>query len=803
MKNSRNKHRTSFLLITITLLITLIFPQCSQNPHSTKPQEIIEFLTIEPGKTTTVTVSDLFFAQAYDIKFEADENIQLEYNPAKNQLSLTPADGFSGLRMILFHNQGKLLTLPVIVKEKVAVSFKVKVDQADVPVFVMGNFNNWSRDATPMSDPDKDGVFSTDVLLDDGIYEYQFVIGNREIYDPENPVKVDNGFGYFNSLIHVKSANRDSVPNVYFLPGNDDHFLNLAIAAPNDNIEITILIDNLPFSDRFVTRRNKTVTIDLQTFRKDPTLRMLRVVATYKNKPGNILNVWIKNGNPSESEDSFIWQDAIIYSLMIDRFVNGNPGNDDPVDQPQLDWRANFFGGDFAGVTQKIESGYFDSLGINTLWISPVNKTTDKAYREYPEPHRYYTGYHGYWPISPDETEPRFGSLEEFKQLVNTAHRHGITVLLDFVSNHVHIEHEYFRQHRDWFGSYDLPDGRKNIRLWDEFRLTTWFDTFLASFDYVNSPEAVDAMTDNAVWWLKETDIDGFRHDATKHIPYSFWRELTRKIKTEVAPSRGTDIYQIGETFGGDDLIKSFVNNGMLTSQFNFGQYFALRRIFTDPNGDLSELSIAINKAFEVYGYNHVMGNILDSHDQIRIMGLLEGDITMAENGVERAFQEPKITVDEYSTYQKAQILFCYLLTVPGVPIIYYGDEFGMTGANDPDNRRMMRFDEQLSDKEKAQLGIVKKIIQLRKNYSCLRRGDYVNLYSDKDALIFSRGDVQHRIIVMMNKSTDSKTIDLILPGWMTGKTLKSLMTNNQVKISDQKLSLNLPGLCYDIMMVK
>ncbi|RKY54947.1 MAG: hypothetical protein DRP96_13140, partial [Candidatus Neomarinimicrobiota bacterium] len=446
---------------------------------------------------------------------------------------------------------------------------------------------------------------------------------------------------------------------------------------------------------------------------------------------------------------------------------------------------------------------YINKIGVNTIWISPINKTTDKAWQEYPEPHRFYTGYHGYWPVSPDETEPRFGTLTEFKQLVKAAHQHDLKILLDFVSNHTHIEHPYYQNHRDWFGTYDLPDGTKNIRRWDEYRLTTWFDTFLPSFDYENSAAAVDTMTDNAIWWMTETGIDGFRHDATKHVPYHFWRELTRKIKTEVSPNRNLPVYQIGETFGGDDLIKSYVNNGMLSSQFNANQYFILRRLFTDENSDLNELQTAIEKSNTVYGYNNLMGNIIGSHDQIRIMGLLEGDITLSENGVARAFREPAIKVDKQSTYQKEQILLCYLLTIPGVPIVFYGDEFGMTGANDPDNRRMMRFDDELSAQEKAQLLVFSKLSKIRNQFACLRRGDYLNLYTDKNVMVYSRGDSDNRLIIAFNKCQKDKNIVISPPGWMTIPSLEPLIGTVTSDIEGGKVSLIIPALGYGILQIK
>ncbi|MBN2601926.1 MAG: hypothetical protein JXR87_08035, partial [Candidatus Marinimicrobia bacterium] len=570
-----------------------------------------------------------------------------------------------------------------------------------------------------------------------------------------------------------------------------------------DDINVIVLTDNDLYPRENIQIDGHEIKIHFHPEKYNSGASILRIVPTYKDLPGNVLTVWLKNGKPESDTENFQWQDAIIYSLMIDRFANGDKGNDKPIIHPELNWRANFQGGDFAGITEKIESGYFNKIGINTLWISPVNKTTDKAWQEWPEPHRFYSGYHGYWPISPNETEPRFGTLDEFKKLVKTAHRHDLKVLLDFVSNHVHIEHPYFQKHRDWFGDYNLPDGTQNIRRWDEYRLTTWFDTFLASFDYENSTEAVETMTDNALWWMKETGIDGFRHDATKHVPYGFWRSLTHKIKSEIAPKRSLNSYQIGETFGGDDLIKSYVNNGMLESQFNANQYFILRRLFTDPNSDLNELKIAIDKALGVYGYNNLMGNIIGSHDQVRIMGLLEADITLAENGVERAFQEPTIEVNENSTYLKEQILFCYLMTIPGVPIVFYGDEFGMTGANDPDNRRMMRFGDDLTELETEQLQAFKKLTALRNEYTCLRRGDYLNLYTDKDVMIYSRGDYQNRLIILINKSDRPKEVSFSLPAWLETPTLESLIGNRQYQISGNTLLITIPGLAYDVLQGK
>ena len=154
-------------------------------------------------------------------------------------------------------------------------------------------------------------------------------------------------------------------------------------------------------------------------------------------------------------------------------------------------------GGDFQGIINKFNEGYFDSLGITTLWISPVYDNTNHAFRESPKPHRWFSGYHGYWPIKPRSVEEEFGTMSNLKELVKIAHKHNVKILLDIVAHHVHQEHPYFKDHRDWFGHLKLPDGRLNLRMWDDHRLTTWFEPFMPTFDFIDSKAAVNAVTDD------------------------------------------------------------------------------------------------------------------------------------------------------------------------------------------------------------------------------------------------------------------------------------------------------------------
>jgi len=792
-----------FILFSIVIIFFLLLHYCSTDPYSSKPPELIDFRTIESSKIDSVHISEIFFKEKYDVEFFENEYVYVKYDTSSKHLILNPIKDFSGLTFVNFKSDGDEKYLPLIVRKKAEVLFSYKPKKNPKKIFVMGNFNDWSRNTDEMIDEDGDGIYTKSISLDDGVYEYQFVLDKSEIFDPNNPEKVDNGYGYFNSIKRVKSIDKKDLPYIYFLPQKSDRWVELAIDLEDiTDLKIHILLDNNLYSQKFYKIEDNKIKINLIPLESFSGMHALRVVATKNNQLGNVITTWIKDGSLESAANTFIWNDAIIYSVMPDRFYNGNPENDNPVVHPKLTHQANFNGGDLEGLLKVLKEGYFDSLGVNTLWVFPINKTTNEAFMEWPEPHRYYTGYHGYWPVEPREVEPRFGTLQDFRNIVNEAHNRGFKVLLDFISNHTHIDHPYYKSNPEWYGKVDLPNGEKNIRRWDEYRLTTWFDTFLPSYDFLNNSVVIDTVTADAIWWINNTNIDGFRHDATKHVPHEFWSALTKRIKSEFDDKRELNIYQIGETFGSHNLIKSYMNKGMLDAQFNFNQFFIARRVFSEQNGNFLDLSSSIEKSLEVYGYNHVVGNLMDSHDQVRMMALLDGDLTLSDNSVERAFIEPKVEVDDENTYKKELGYFTYLMTIPGIPVVYYGDEFGMTGAGDPDNRRMMRFGDELKPIEKQQLEMITTLIHLRKNNSALRRGDYQTLFVSKDILAFTRGDIQARFITVINKSDSEQQINFTFPKWLQKKSMTSLMTGNKFLIKNNKFNIKLGSFSSDILKI-
>ena len=360
------------------------------------------------------------------------------------------------------------------------------------------------------------------------------------------------------------------------------------------------------------------------------------IAASADGTPTNVVRVAVDGGTTSVSSQnlgrdgarpsSFHWQDAILYYALTDRFADGDKSNDHPVNDPRVLPPANYHGGDLRGIRDKIDNGYFESLGVNTVWVAPLNKNPDKAYQESPEPHRWYTGYHGYWPISPEELDPHIGTARDLNELVDHAHAHGMKVIADLVLHHVHIEHPWWKQHRDWFGTLDLPDGRKNLRLWDEQQFTTWFEPYLPSFDF-SKDAPVKALIDNSVWWANKYKLDGFRLDAVKHILPSFWWKFRAALRDRVDRKGEAPLYLVGETFKDRAGIMSFVGPNMLDGQFDFPLYDQIQETFGETKGEMKALDDSLGSSEKIYGKETLMSPLIGNHDKGRFMAYADGEL--------------------------------------------------------------------------------------------------------------------------------------------------------------------------------
>ena len=770
--------------------------------------DLIQPLNLNQDGITKIVLSDLFYSDNYDIKLQSNKNIKSWLNAAGDSIFFLPKNDFTGLELVSFELSNKAYEIPVKLNKTKTYRFTYKPDPTDVQVNLFGQFNSWNRQDLPMKDLNNDRILEIEIPLDPGRYEYKFYVDGKELIDPANPVKVPNGLGDFNSVRVIEEEVTDKI--FLHILGKEETLSELKLKFYFENVDrsnlvspesVIALIDNQKLPPDQIEINGREITLLLQKKNLEGN-RTVRIAVNRNGKHSNIQTVQLYNGIVVSESKHRTLHDQIIYSIMIDRFNNGDKSNDNPVKHDSLFSPANYHGGDLKGIIDKIEEGYFTKLGINTFWISPIVDNTNNAYREYPSPHRYYTGYHGYWPVSSTKVEEKFGDMDLARKLVKIAHANNINILWDYISNHIHQEHPFWKEHRNWFGKLDLPNGRKNLRLWDEYRLTTWFEPYMPSFDYEGSVDALEFMTDNAIWWLTVTGADGYRHDAVKHVPNKFWRMLAKKTKSRIEIPLNKKLYQIGETFGGIELINSYVNNGQLNAQFNFNLYDVAIPTFLDENASFKLLDYQMQKSFQVFGYNNLMGNIMDSHDKIRYLAYADGDLEINDGKAKEVAWTNPPQVDNPSSYEKLKLHLAYILTIPGIPIIYYGDEFGMTGAADPDNRRMMRFNDQLNEMEKKTMQVVSKLIHIRKDHPSLRYGDFLTLQADENIYAYLRSDMTERILTIINKNPNEKNFKLALPEVYKLSKAKDLITGDAIEIMNNQIELNAGGISYLILQL-
>ena len=532
-------------------------------------------------------------------------------------------------------------------------------------------------------------------------------------------------------------------------------------------LQIVALVNNRVLESSHISYDNERRAYTLSLPYRMPKGRSwLRIYAQSATHRYNDLLIPLENGMPVKNSEQLTRHDQqaqVLYSLMIDRFHNGDTLNDWKMNSPEVLDIVDYQGGDLQGITQQIEAGFFDSLGINTIWLSPITQNPWDAWGLYPfkngnkydstKTYTRFSAYHGYWPILLTQVDSRFGTDTDLDRLLATAHQHDINIILDYVTNHLHIQSPTYQQHPDWHTDSILPDGRRNFELWDEARLTTWFDKHIPTLD-LEREQICDHMTDTALYWISRFDLDGFRHDACKHIPEGYWRMLTHKMVTR-HPDRS--LWMIGETYGSPQLIGSYVKTGMLNAQFDFNLYFTLIDVLCNK-GSMTRIDHVVRESGEAYGSHHTMGNISGNHDQIRFASLAGGAIHTWDDGKEEGWTR-NVGIGNKDGYRIACLQEVLNLTLPGVPCIYQGDEYGEVGGNDPDNRHMMRFDNQLNEDETNLKQMVKSLIHLRRTNMPLLYGDYIPVQVDDDSFTFDRIYMGQVCRVSINRKTLSFNI--------------------------------------------
>jgi Glycosidases len=408
---------------------------------------------------------------------------------------------------------------------------------------------------------------------------------------------------------------------------------------------------------------------------------------------------------------------AVMYQIFPERFKNGNELNDpvDIVDWNSLPTRENFFGGDLRGIIIKLD--YLKGLGIDAIYLNPLFKAHSN--------HKYDTT--DYYAI-----DDSFGDIDDLKELVSECHSRNIRVLLDGVFNHCGYYFPQFQDvlekgaasgYKDWFyiESFPVQTDPPNYECVGYYK-------WMPKLRFKN-PEVRQYFIDVGTYWLKAADIDGWRLDVADEVDFTFWQEFKRAVK-----SVKQDALLLAETWkDGHDLLRGDQMDSVMNYLFRDAvvDYFAKGAIDTWRFGQL------IHKMLFLYpeAVNHVLYNLLGSHDTPRFLSLCNGSI-------------PKL-----------KLAVAFQMTFPGMPAIYYGDETGLVGDNDPDCRRTMNWDSQ----NEELLDFYRKMICIRKESPCLIYGDYRSIYCDEDAYGFARHFNRETAYVIINNSGTYKTFEIPL----------------------------------------
>ncbi|RJO68565.1 MAG: hypothetical protein C4523_07410 [Myxococcales bacterium] len=678
------------------------------------------------------------------------------------------------------------------------------------PIYIRGEFNSWA-----LSDPLMKNGAVWELTIDDlavGDYAYKLFdqSSNQWFLDPNNPYTkyVD---GTPNSRLMIPDCDKpllelDSQPQV------EGGAIRFAVAASYGRSRFALdastaraVRNGEALSDAFDPATG-VFTINEDDLPNGKHTYRFEIADVQGNEAEPVtVPVWIEAA-------PFDWRDGAMYFVLTDRFKDGDSRNNAPTQDSQLDYKANWQGGDFAGVIDKIEDGYFTDMGINVLWISsPVMNTQGAFWGS--DGHKY-TGYHSYWPISTgwaDEfslpgvqpIEPHFGSLDEFKALVEAAHARGIRVIADFVANHVHSDSPVYTQHinesEPWF-NWDGAPGTGYVCGWER-PIECWFADYLPDFDY-RSLEVMKLVMNHAVWLIRETGIDGFRLDAVKHMVLDFSQTLRAEIDAKIDTVDGIRFYMVGETFTGEgdgakQTIKAYVGRQLLDGQFDFPLFWMAVKAFLRQETGLDGLRGFMDGNDGYYGPDAVMSNFMGNHDVARALSHAAGQIgDLWGNGAkEQGWSNPPQAPGGSDAYKKLRQAWTFLFTQNQIPLVYYGDEIGMPGAGDPDNRRFMRFGGDLSANERATLEHVRKVGQARRRHAALRTGQRQTLKVDGTywAYVMKSGD--DKVLVIFNRGNSrTETLNVGQSGMADG-TYKDIFGGRTITVSGGSVSVGLGAL--------
>lgn len=450
-------------------------------------------------------------------------------------------------------------------------------------------------------------------------------------------------------------------------------------------------------------------------------------------------------------------QDAVFYQIFPERFRNGDPTNDPPGTLPWggLPDRENFFGGDLRGIIEGLD--YLQDLGVTALYLNPIFQAGTN--------HKYDT--QDYFRI-----DPAFGDDATFDELVRELHSRGMRLILDGVFNHCGdgfgpfqdlLENGEASPYKDWFTPYEFPLQQHPHPNYG----TCGNCAYLPRLNCKN-PQVEAFVHEVALYWL-ERGIDGWRLDVPYEVHTEFWVRFR-----EVVKARFPDAYLVAEEWRDPyALIQGDTFDGAMHYRLrDLGFDFILKNALT---ADAFARALETMRERVPEQVERGMLTLLGSHDTARLLTECGGNV------------------------ESAKLLYTLLLTYPGAPMLYYGDENGMTGANDPGCRAPMEWDEARWNVDLREH--VRRLIEFRHAHSELRRGSFRVLYAEDRLVMFERASPEGRTLIVLNNTYVPRR--LALPVDLTGGRVVDVLGGTAVEVVGGELRFDpLPARSSVILSV-
>lgn len=490
-----------------------------------------------------------------------------------------------------------------------------------------------------------------------------------------------------------------------------------------------------------------------------------------------------------------------MYLIMTDRFADGDVAGDPPGDDRAAP--RGWHGGDFAGIERHLD--YLQQLGITTVWTTPV--VSNGAMPE---------SYHGYAATDLYAVDSHFGTLKDYRHLSDAMHARGMKLVIDLAPNHIGVEHPWVLDPPtpDWFHGtldhhlnaqhdfYRLLDPHAPPNAWRPIT-QGWFTDDMPDLNQEN-PLVSQYLIQDAMWWVETANLDGIRLDTFPYVDRAFWRDFDAKLHS-VYPQLTT----VGEVFHRDPEVTSFFAGGVshsgidtgLDTPFDFPVFFTLRDVLA-RNKPMTTLADVLRQD-ELYPHPERLVTFIGNHDTTRF--ITEADDSAA----------------------KLKLALGLILTLRGMPLIYSGDEIGMPGGKDPDDRRDFpggfagdshnAFTQAgRTPEEEDVFHWTSGLLAYRAAHTRLKTGVEENLFADSDAFVFVRGQntagcsAQHsdeRVLIVVNKAPQNKIVELPMDDTALARCTKfdpaSVTTGNQAQFSDGKLRIEEPAESMTIYAVR